>query len=290
MNKRMFFLMLTLMLLGAVSVNGQEISDDPIMVVTGSVVNTGTLISKGPIDLRTNPAKDSQINNTATGDIQTPALTVGEFTLLNNEGNLCVGCEWWPAALLLKDAARDYEDGVAGDIAKDWTDIVDGGSRIGKSYWPAPTSGVAPGTGRNLMVSQYVYAGTDAGETKVLSITAGADEWTAAADLSPLMDGINWYDAVRLCARSEEGGYTDWYLPWYVELKTLQVNNLLGYYEYEQGNINVNYASSTEYASGSYLELKIYTASSGDSYISKPYKGHPGPPFSPTLIRCVRRY
>jgi hypothetical protein len=92
MNKKMIFLMLTLLLWGTASMNGQEISDDPIMVVTGSVVNTGTLISKGPIDLRTNPAKDSQINNTATGDIQTPALTVGEFTLLNNEGNLCVGC------------------------------------------------------------------------------------------------------------------------------------------------------------------------------------------------------
>ncbi|GHT50678.1 hypothetical protein FACS189440_18510 [Bacteroidia bacterium] len=88
--KKNLVLML-LFLAGAVSMNGQ-ISDESIMVVTGSMVNTGTLISKGPIDLRTNPAKDSQINNTATGDIQTPALTVDEFTLLNNEGDICVGC------------------------------------------------------------------------------------------------------------------------------------------------------------------------------------------------------
>ncbi|GHT48982.1 hypothetical protein FACS189440_13810 [Bacteroidia bacterium] len=80
-----------LLLTGAVSMNGQ-ISDAPIMVVTGSMVNTGSLVSKGPIELRTNTEKNSQIDNTATGDIKTPTLTVDEFTLLNNDGKICVGC------------------------------------------------------------------------------------------------------------------------------------------------------------------------------------------------------
>jgi hypothetical protein len=111
MKKNLILMML--LLAGAVSVNGQ-IVDGPIMVVTGSVVNTGTLVSKGPIDLRTNPTKDSQINNTATGDIKTPALTVGEFTLVNNEGNLCVGCEEGTPCLTPAQPGITGKDGSSG--------------------------------------------------------------------------------------------------------------------------------------------------------------------------------
>lgn len=286
MKKNVILVML--LLAGAGSMTGQEISEAPIMVVTGNVVNTGVLISKGPIDLRANTEKNSKIDN--TGDIQTPALTVGSDTELNNEGNICVGCvpEAWPANLLLTDAAKDYniapytdnDAGFDGSMAKTWTFATNNAGS--GNYWASyPATGGTPVTGTNLMVSRYVYSS----DAQVLSTTAGSDNTTAAVDLSTLSSGITWADAVKKCANLTEGGYTDWYLPNSMELGELSNAKLLGYYKIFNRTF-LFYWSSTEQAethawnwasiSGGtalYNADKTYTTFSNATYVA----------------RCVRR-
>jgi hypothetical protein len=121
--KKMFFLML--LVAGAASMKGQEIPNSLKMVVTGNMVNTGAMTATIPIDLRTNATGVGQIDNIADGDIKTPALNVGAETLLNNEGDICVGCGasvYTP--IIVRDAAKDYPGGVKGDVAKDWISPV----------------------------------------------------------------------------------------------------------------------------------------------------------------------
>ncbi|GHS96160.1 hypothetical protein FACS189421_00730 [Bacteroidia bacterium] len=60
------------------------------MVVTGKLVNTGAIVSKLPIDLRTKSGEVSTIDNQKGGDIKTPFLNVDANTLLNNDGNIYV--------------------------------------------------------------------------------------------------------------------------------------------------------------------------------------------------------
>jgi hypothetical protein len=90
MKKNLILMML--LLVGAVSMNGQEptIPEGPKMVVAGNVINTGTIISKIAIDLQA-----GQIDNKPTGKIKTPYLNVESGALLTNEagGDICVGVD-----------------------------------------------------------------------------------------------------------------------------------------------------------------------------------------------------
>jgi uncharacterized protein (TIGR02145 family) len=89
MKKNLILMML--LLAGAVSMNAQGAPENPTMVVTGNVVNTGKITSKIAIDLRTSPSGVSTIDNQASGDIKTPYFYVDANTLLNNEGEIYVG-------------------------------------------------------------------------------------------------------------------------------------------------------------------------------------------------------
>jgi uncharacterized protein (TIGR02145 family) len=205
MRKNLILMML--LLTGAASMNAQEISDNPIMVVTGSVLNTGTMVSKGPIDLRTNTAKDSQINNTATGDIQTPALTVGEFTLLNNEGKICVGC--------VEGIGSGGDDElVIGDNHYAIGNFGDAGTWMTENLREVPTGGILD-KGSDASAKYYNYP--DNKEANVASY-GYLYSWAAATNGSSVTDdqGATDHEAVQgICP-------TGWHLPSDYEWTELQ--------------------------------------------------------------------
>ncbi|GHT87716.1 hypothetical protein FACS189474_1240 [Bacteroidia bacterium] len=288
MKKNLILMML--LLTGAVSMIGQEIAD-PIMVVTGNVVNTGKLISKGPIDLRTNPGGGiSQIDN--TGEIKTPALNVDENTLLNNlaGGDICVGCVVYTASII-PNGAKDYNitpntdnsAGTDGSMAKDWTSAAnDVGSG---NYWsPYPATGANPSTGGiNLMVSNKIYSSTDS----VASPTAsGINEYAAVSNLSALQDGIDWETAVKKCASLVEGGYDDWYLPNSMELEVLWDNGYLGFASIGS-RVGVSYWCSTEI---SYLSAWVRGfTETGLMHKGNATKANDNFDTGTYVARCVRR-
>jgi hypothetical protein len=148
----------------------------------------------------------------------------------------------WPAALKLRNAARDYSTNAPGDVAKNWT-TASNSEYSGTAYTTRPTVGVAPASGnKHLMVSQYAYAKNGA---KVYSPNAGPAPETAAASWADLKAGSSWSYAVATCAGLTEGGFDDWYLPNAIELIALDAANLLG----KGTPANENYDSSEWWSS-----------------------------------------
>lgn len=274
-----------LLLAGTASVTGQEAR----MVVTGNMVNTGTIVSEVAIDLRQNSDGTGVITN--TGVIKTPALTVDTGTTLNNEasGDICVGCEAgapaWPAALLLTDAAKNYSGDADENPAEGWTGATNGDLSGTTSYSSWQTGGTAPATKKNLMVSQYVYAGTADNPVSVQSTTAGSNNYTAAVSLSSLSAGITWENAVKLCATSTEGGYTDWYLPNSMEIDALYNAKLLGWSNISS-RASVSYWSSTEY-SATIVWTRTFNSSSAVTLLD--LKTNDSVTNYTWVARCVRR-
>jgi hypothetical protein len=251
------------------------------MVVTGNMVNTGALNAAIPIDLRTNAAGVGQIDNKADGDIKTPALNVSAGTLLNNEADLCVGCE--PAkpkpcdGAIIYTAAWDYKD-QPGDGAKDG-----GAAKDADASWSP-----------NIQITGAWSAGEN--------IFGDAFKATSIDLCVYKKNGNNgnpttWANAVNNCAN---GSYADgdatagWYLPNLRELQSIYTSiGGSGGSSINFGNLGSNgtiateaenmipsdyYWSSTESVSQGGLLLRFRDGNRFMSNKANPY-----------LVRCVRR-
>ncbi|GHT52013.1 hypothetical protein FACS189440_21600 [Bacteroidia bacterium] len=190
----------------------------------------------------------------------------------------------WPAALLLSNAAKNYSGTGDDNPAEGWAGATNE-ALSGTSYSSWKTGGTAPANEKNLMVSQNVYAGTAASPISVQSTTAGPDKLTATADLSSLSAGITWAEAAKLCATSEEGGYTDWYLPNSMEIDALYNANLLGWSNISSRTY-VSYWSSTE-GSATYAWNRYFY--SGSTNTSSYGKTNDSNTILTWVARCVRR-
>jgi hypothetical protein len=112
-------LILAVMLLisSAANMNGQGESK---MVVKGKMVNTGVLSSAIPIET---VGVDTEIKNTENGDMIVVSLTVGEYTLLNNEGTISVGCVTTatpaqPDAMTVPSGSYNYGETITLSVPK----------------------------------------------------------------------------------------------------------------------------------------------------------------------------
>jgi hypothetical protein len=280
--KKMFFLML--LVASAGSMKGQEIPNGPKMVVTGNMVNTGALNAAIPVDLRTNAAGVGRIDNKANGDIKTPALNVNTKTLLNNEGNLCVGCE--PA----KPASKPCDGAIIYDAAWDYV------------------SGSLPGDGAKV-------GGADDTTDQVWSPNIQADgTWNATAldsyftkanvDLCVYKTNANsgnptsWVNAVNNCAN---GTYADgdatlgWYLPNERELQSIyQAVGGDGWYAGNLEQLSIRstgeiITSAENMVYSFYLSSTEWNRNTGTYFSFSDGRRTNGFKYRPDNARCVRR-
>jgi hypothetical protein len=233
----------------------------------------GNTVTKGGTTYEVNP-NGSPANWTvvaSAGGIDQPSFSVSVIA--------------WPAALLLSNAAKNISGTDDTNPAENWTGATNGATS-GTTYSSWQTGGTAPATEKNLMVSQYVYAGTAASPVSVQSTTAGSNNYTAAVTtMSTLVNGIDWENAVKLCANSTEGGYTDWYLPNSIEIDALYNAKLLGWSNISS-RTNVYYWSSTEYSANDAWYRHFTSSSTYTNYSNKTYTS--GTNYT-WVARCVRR-
>jgi hypothetical protein len=125
----------------------------------------------------------------------------------------------WPAALLLPNEARDHTNpDEPGDVAKDWNNPSN--TELSGLVHNNRT-GVA--AGKSLMVSQFLF-GKYSSVRMIVPTTNVNGAYPAPADtISP----GSWAEMVKHCADSNEGGFTDWYWPGWVEMEVLYNNKLV---------------------------------------------------------------
>lgn len=199
-----------LLLAGAVSASAQtpEKPTGATMVVTGKMVNKGAIVSKLPIDLRTNPEEISTIDNQEDGYIQTPFLYVDANTLFNNDGETCIGCGLPTPkpcdGAIIYDAAWNYVSGsLPGDGAK-----VGGADATTNQSW-SPQITATGDWNATALDSYFTKANVDLCVYKTNAISGNATTWA---------------NAVNNCAN---GNYADgddtagWYLPNERELQSI---------------------------------------------------------------------
>jgi hypothetical protein len=225
--------------------------------------------------LRQNAEGAGLIINEEPGEIYTNGLIVDTGSSVDNKGFLCVDCV--TSGTILPNAAKDYSESAAGDVAKNWTSVANDVLQ-GTPYTPAPAGVDA---GKSLMVSEFVYSAAN----QVSSPAPSSTTQTSAVSLASLSDGITWKQAVEKCAGLTEGGYSDWYLPNIAELVSLETGKMLGYSAISSRPY-VNYWSSTEASATSAWNHRFSSGSSTTYGLSKTYATDPG---STWVARCVRR-
>jgi hypothetical protein len=178
MKKNLILMML--LLAGAASVTGQEAK----MVVTGNLVNKGTIVSEVAIDLRQNADGTGVITN--SGEIKTPALTVDTGTTLNNEesGDICVGCVTVtppvvPDAEVTINNTNPLRLTIGDEPTELDADIIPTGGAGTDLNWTSNPTGIAAVTGSS---PNWTISGIDIGETTLKA--ASADVPTAYDEIA----------------------------------------------------------------------------------------------------------
>jgi hypothetical protein len=290
--KKMFFLMLTLLLMGAAGMNAQVnigSDDEPkkgaVLDLSQSALKLGLILP----NVSLNDSVPFQLDGGSTGSDAAGTVVYNTNASLPNGVGIYVwdGSKWFAAqsGTFNKDGivfggAKDYSASAKGDVAKDWTTATNDELK-GNEYGSAPV-GVDAG---NLMVSEFVYSSNDSVSSK--SPSSGVN---AYANLSTLSSGITWADAVKKCANLNEAGFSDWYLPNSEEIVRLSLAGYLGFFSVA-GKTAARYWSSTE-QSNIYAWYVVFSSNTEMLGLPPTYttKAFGSTSSGTAFARCVRRF